>query len=643
MAMLMKSPGKEVVIESYRKNDKGKKSVVDMSNNLSEENNLDNQNNSDSKNKRDIPSIVFTVILITMCIIIPFSIKSKKVEDNWYYSIDKGIAENVYNVREDNSDSDIQDKKKLPIDTKTGLKFTVDRKRSDDISDLSNFIVINYGFSDIEVTTSDGDTLYSSYDERYSGYLNESASRNHISVPKIDNLARRENFEIIKIPGEYKGRYIEIALNPIKDSDIGIVNNIYKVNNLSELITVIWFKETHLVIPSVIMIIIGFIGVLAYTFFRLFKKKYISILYLTQLAGITGVILLCQTDFLKAIYPSKFNTFYYILYISSQLINVPIINYITTRFGHTLEYINTDVKCSQPDKWNKVISLFGRVLIGLTILNSVIQFILSINGYIAYIDTILISVSLSVLTSFVFVLTCFINRDKLGKYEKYFYIAIYIMNSLSMVNSTYLKFHIFGYILSAETILFIIFLISVALKYFENIEKEKIHLAFMDEALRTDNLTKLGSRYSYERKLFDLNKSNKKCVIMIVDLNNLKFINDKLGHGYGDKAIKAVAEYLRNNFIGSDMFRIGGDEFVIISEDYIDYEKLSKIESKEVYVEGVSEHIPVVMSFGVSFYDPNNPNNETVEDYIKHADRAMYINKQRYKRKNPQWSYRVLS
>ncbi|HHT24487.1 MAG TPA: hypothetical protein GXZ76_03065, partial [Clostridiaceae bacterium] len=92
----MKSLGKEEVIESYRKNDKAEKSVVDMSNYLSEENNLDNQNNPDSENKRDIPSIVFTVFLIIMCIIIPFSIKSKKVEDNWYYSIDKGIAENVY-------------------------------------------------------------------------------------------------------------------------------------------------------------------------------------------------------------------------------------------------------------------------------------------------------------------------------------------------------------------------------------------------------------------------------------------------------------------------------------------------------------------------------------------------------------------
>lgn len=623
------------------------KSVVDMSNYLREENNLDNQNNPDSENKIDIPSIVLTVILITMCIIIPFSIKSKKVEDNWNYSINNSInkstVENAYNVIEYNSDSDVQDKKKLPLETETGLKFSVDRKRSDDISDLSNFIVINYGYSDIEVTTSDGDTLYSSYDERYSGYINESGSHKNISVPKIDNLARKDNFKVIKIPSEYKGRYLEITLNPIKDSDTGIVTNIYNVNNPAELMTVIFLKEVHLVIPSVIMIIVGLIGILVYTIRRLYKKQYISILYLTELAGLTGLMLLCQTDFLKAIFPSKLNTIYYMLYISSQLINVPIINYITTRFGHTLEYKDTDINRSQPNKWNKVVSISGQVLIVLTILNSIIQFILSINGYIAYIDTILISVTLTVLTSFVFVLTCVINRDKLSKFEKIFYALIYIMNALSMINSTYLKFHIFNYVLSAETILFIIFLISVALKYFETIEKERIHFSFMDEALRTDNLTKLGSRYAYESKLFDLNKSNNKCVIMFVDLNNLKFINDKLGHKSGDKAIKGVAEYLKEKFRGSDIFRIGGDEFVLIFEYYIDYEKLSKYKSEEVYVEGVTEHIPVVMSFGVSFYDPNNPNNETVEDYIKHADRAMYINKQKYKRKYPQWSYRILN
>lgn len=618
------------------------KNLVEMSKYLIEENNSDNQYGADAKSKLDIPSIVLTAVIIIMCFVIPFSISPREVDDDWYNCANGSVVENVYNVIEESPGSQIQDTRKLPLDTASKLEFTVDRQRSNDVSDVSNFIVIRYGYADIDVRTSDGDVLYNSYDERYSSYINEGEILDHTRVARIDNLARKDNFEIINIPGEYKGRYIEITLDPIKNSDIALVNNIYRVNNLAELVALILAKEIHLIIPAAIMVVIGLAGLMLYIIYRLFIKEYVNILYLTQLAGFTGVILLCQTDFIKAILPDRVDTFYYVLFISSQLLNLPILKYITTRFGDVIDHKDADFKNSKLGKRNKLIFMAGRGLMILTIVNSVIQLILSLSGYIAYVDTILISVSLSVLTSFVFVAICFVNRDKLGSFEKYFYIAIYVMNSLSMVNSTYLKFHIFGYVLAAETVLFIIFLITVALKYFENVGKERIRFSLLDEALRTDNLTKLGSRYAYEHKLDELNRSDKECVIIFVDLNNLKFINDELGHVYGDKAIKGVAEYLKTNFAGSDIFRIGGDEYVIIYQNAFDYKKLSKLETEEVYVQGVSEHMPVAMSFGVAYYNPDNSENETIEDYVKYADRAMYINKQKYKKKNPQWSYRVL-
>lgn len=55
-------------------------------------------------------------------------------------------------------------------------------------------------------------------------------------------------------------------------------------------------------------------------------------------------------------------------------------------------------------------------------------------------------------------------------------------------------------------------------------------------------------------------------VVLIADLNNLKLINDTLGHQYGDEAIKLTADVLHSSFsdIGS-CYRIGGDEFCVIS------------------------------------------------------------------------------
>ena len=118
-----------------------------------------------------------------------------------------------------------------------------------------------------------------------------------------------------------------------------------------------------------------------------------------------------------------------------------------------------------------------------------------------------------------------------------------------------------------------------------------------------------------------------KFAISIVDINDLKYVNDKLGHQEGDKYIREACRIVCTTFKRSPVFRVGGDEFCVISQgdDYENInELLQKIEdhNKEALLNG-----GVVIACGTAL----NKKGESVTDVYKRADELMYDNKARLK------------
>jgi diguanylate cyclase (GGDEF)-like protein len=88
---------------------------------------------------------------------------------------------------------------------------------------------------------------------------------------------------------------------------------------------------------------------------------------------------------------------------------------------------------------------------------------------------------------------------------------------------------------------------------------------FASEA-RTDHLTGLANRREFERvmerEVALADRHRRRLALMMIDLDNLKRINDKLGHSAGDGALKLVAQQLQRVVRASDVCaRLGGDEF----------------------------------------------------------------------------------
>src|SRR5207253_8964900 len=85
---------------------------------------------------------------------------------------------------------------------------------------------------------------------------------------------------------------------------------------------------------------------------------------------------------------------------------------------------------------------------------------------------------------------------------------------------------------------------------------------------RTDHLTGLANRREFEsvmeREVALAERHGRRLSLMMIDLDNLKRINDKLGHSAGDGALRLVAQQLQRVVRASDVCaRVGGDEFSV--------------------------------------------------------------------------------
>ena len=153
-----------------------------------------------------------------------------------------------------------------------------------------------------------------------------------------------------------------------------------------------------------------------------------------------------------------------------------------------------------------------------------------------------------------------------------------------------------------------------------------------------DELTSLSNRRGFQllaqQQIRFAKRTKKGLVLLFIDLDELKTINDTLGHSEGDLALMDTANILRKTMRLSDIIaRLGGDEFVVLAIEAVE----NSIEIITRRLESnISSHnatggrrFKLSLSMGSSYYDPEK--SSTIEDLLHEADRNMYEHKRRKK------------
>ena len=171
---------------------------------------------------------------------------------------------------------------------------------------------------------------------------------------------------------------------------------------------------------------------------------------------------------------------------------------------------------------------------------------------------------------------------------------------------------------------------------FNDITEQKLSADYIYQLAHYDLLTGLPNRVLFSERckhaIERAKRNNDKTVLLYLDLDRFKQINDSLGHPVGDELLEKVAERLRSQIREEDtVARLGGDEFVIVIEQLTDERDAERVASKilealRVPFQLKQHELVISASIGISL-SPMDGND--VATLIKHADLAMYRAKEK--------------
>ena len=164
------------------------------------------------------------------------------------------------------------------------------------------------------------------------------------------------------------------------------------------------------------------------------------------------------------------------------------------------------------------------------------------------------------------------------------------------------------------------------------VEIEKLQAILHEQAIQ-DPLTGLYNRRFMEESLKQefarASRENQPFSIVMLDMDNLKNLNDKYGHVSGDEALKSLSKLLKDQTRTEDIVcRYGGDEFLIILHNANEQMAIVRLrqwseKAKEIDIVHEGDHIQVSFSAGIATY----PTCKNIEELVRAADKELYDNK----------------
>ncbi len=161
-------------------------------------------------------------------------------------------------------------------------------------------------------------------------------------------------------------------------------------------------------------------------------------------------------------------------------------------------------------------------------------------------------------------------------------------------------------------------------------EIESIHKLFtltkvtkLSEKMRRDTLTGAYKKSYFNQQLEKLIKENEMAIIVVMDLDDFKFINDTYGHQVGDSVLKEFSSIVQHNIRADDIFsRWGGEEFLLLLKNTDIDHALTKIEALKVLIDAhiFTGHKHLTSSFGVAKLEKSDDQHSV----LQRADKALY-------------------
>jgi len=428
------------------------------------------------------------------------------------------------------------------------------------------------------------------------------------------------DYTLIDLPSQSKSSLLKIHFTPkLKHSNRYVLNNIYIGNRINFNIFLIK-NELFYILVTFILLILSIISFII--LFGSFLRNEQLTENIEQMKKIKYIALL---SFILSIYSfSGYKTFIY--WLSDYKILIHFLEYISMMF---LSY--PFLKLIE-NKLNPKFDIAVKLSIIAVFLNYFIQLALTIFKYADFEEMAPITYVILAITSIIVVIAIIFSRpEKYTERNSLFILSLPIF--FAILSSFIILFigteRYFSLVILSCVLLLICFQVYFLTNIYFKIQEKSTTIKIYEKIASIDSLTSLKNRYSFENDMNFSRKNPTKITIISVDLNNLKEINDNLGHSYGDLAIKTIGTFLKENIADSDVYRVGGDEFIIITKQDFSYKDVDMLKKQNIEIDTAEGKIKLDYAIGYDVFDPSSTMD--IDDVLKSSDKKMYENKKLYK------------
>lgn len=372
------------------------------------------------------------------------------------------------------------------------------------------------------------------------------------------------------------------------------------------------------IIIGVFLVIFGSLAVISTLGLSFFGMLHFRLLMIGLLSLLLGIWSLCYMMVLQIFSVNfAFNTL--LEYVTLYLAPVPLCLFLFSM---------------RKDSLGRKKALGLKILLGTNMLFFLTATILHVLDICHYMDVLWIF-HLYVLAGFVY-LTVFVigfkkNLDLSNKLLSYGVLVFIVLAVLDL-----LRYNLYRHYLSFMNVLedtwipvgILVLVLFLLAGYLVNMHKfimDKAEKDLLATMVYVDSLTGLFNRAKCQQIFDILDKSSADYAVISIDMNGLKFVNDKYGHAMGDELLKAFADVFKQAFSGvGTTIRMGGDEFLSI----VRKEHLQDIDVALERMENLQKSCPVKLpvplevAYGVAFHKAGD--SLTSEDVYKSADEKMY-------------------
>lgn len=424
-------------------------------------------------------------------------------------------------------------------------------------------------------------------------------------------------WRIVKVPSDYAGRTLRLEIVPEIDKYARELPTIY-TGEKQALIYMVLGQGAVFLILGMVTIVLGAAILVIGLCLRKHGTIAARMYYLGLFSIVTGVWGSLEARATQ-IFTGNIPRATFVVFACFALLPVVIMAFILTYE-------------SLRGKW------YMKALFYLAVVNFVVQQVLQIAGIAYYIQMVnvvhilFILIMLGLIAGFIGM-----QAQPENKREYFIYKALLILAVFGMADIVW--YCIFptkrvGTFLRVGILFFIAYLGYDTIRQIGNRQLQEAKDSFYKELAFTDIMTGLENRTAFEHTMASIRSQQERekgrdirtsWIIMMVDMNCLKIINDEYGHDKGDEAIFRLASGLKTHFgMVGECFRIGGDEFCVLAPEISmeRFEQLCEEFRAAMETEAAELSYPFSASLGYVLLDESG-----ADECLKKADARMYAEK----------------